>query len=216
MNACYGVILHNKKSSTIPKKLPTQERSRATVTAIMQSATYILTKKGWEGLTTKKIAEQAGVNISSLYQFFPNKESIVAELQRQHTAARQAELSKALDMLPQQHSLREVLLLIVKGVIDEHRISPEMHIAIHEELPSSVRLENDHKQKIQLLFSNALKPFMINIPDPEFSTYITSVTLYAIVNTIAEDRPYLLEQQHFIMEIVTLLEKYLSGSDGAA
>lgn len=205
--------MHNKKLSTIPKKLPTQERSRATVTAIMQSATYILSKKGWEGLTTKKIAEQAGVNINSLYQFFPNKESIVAEIQRQHSAARQKELSKALDMLPQQHSLRDILLLMVKGVIAEHRISPDIHIAIHKELPGSVRLTNDHNQKMQLLFSNALKPFMGNVPDPELSVYIINVTLYAIVNTITTDRPEFLDQQEFITEIVTLLENYLSRSD---
>lgn len=205
--------MHNKKLSITPRKIPTQERSRATVDAIMQSAIYILTKEGWEGLTTKKIAEQAGVNISSLYQFFPNKEAIIAELQRKHTATRQIALSRALDMLPQQHSLRDVLLLIVKGVIGEHRTSPEMHKAIHEELPSSVKLINDHKQKTQLLFSNALKPFIEKVPNPEFSIYIMSVTLYAIVNTIAEEKSDLLEQQHFIMEIVTLFENYLSRSD---
>ncbi|MGC0013988.1 TetR/AcrR family transcriptional regulator, partial [Ralstonia pseudosolanacearum] len=53
-----------------PRKLPTQERSRATVDAIMQAATYILVKFGWERLTTNAIAERAGVNIGSLYQYF--------------------------------------------------------------------------------------------------------------------------------------------------
>ncbi|MGB8666049.1 MAG: TetR/AcrR family transcriptional regulator, partial [Serratia inhibens] len=72
------------QSAVKPRKRPVQERSRITVDAIVQASAYILNESGWEGLTTNAIAERAGVNISSLYQFFPNKEAIINELQRRH------------------------------------------------------------------------------------------------------------------------------------
>ena len=64
----------------LPRKHPKQERASATVDAILQAATYILIRDGWEGLDTNKIAKRAGVNIASLYQYFPNKQAIVIEL----------------------------------------------------------------------------------------------------------------------------------------
>ncbi|MEI3775644.1 TetR/AcrR family transcriptional regulator [Pectobacterium brasiliense] len=206
--------MSKKKSSVNPRKLPAQARSRATVEAIMQSATYILTKVGWEGLTTNAIAEKAGVNIGSLYQFFPNKEAIIAELQRRHAVDTQTELLQTLDILPQQRSLRDALSLVVEGIITEHRIAPAMHKAIHEELPGSVRHIADDKQKLHKLFSDALKPFMKNVPDPELSVYLMGIALHAIVHTVTADRPDLLKQQHLVTEIVTLFENYLSRDGG--
>lgn len=204
--------MNKKKSSVKPRKLPAQARSRATVEAIMESATYILTKMGWDGLTTNAIAEKAGVNIGSLYQFFPNKEAIITELQRRHAVATQTELFQTLDILPQQRSLRDALMLIVEGIITEHRIAPAMHKAIHEELPGSIRHLNEDKQNLHRLFSDALKPFMTNVPDPELSVYLMGVALHGIVHTVTADRPDLLKQQHLVTEIVTLFESYLSRS----
>jgi AcrR family transcriptional regulator len=61
-----------------PKKLPTQARARATYAAILQGATRILERRGYEALTTNHVAAEAGVGIASLYEYFPNKQSIVA------------------------------------------------------------------------------------------------------------------------------------------
>ena len=36
--------------------------------------------EGAESLTTQRIADVAGVNIASLYQYFPNKEAILAQV----------------------------------------------------------------------------------------------------------------------------------------
>ena len=66
----------------LPKKSPRQARARATYDAILQAAAHILTEGGPTALTTNLVAERAGVSIGSLYQYFPSKEAIVAELIR--------------------------------------------------------------------------------------------------------------------------------------
>jgi AcrR family transcriptional regulator len=48
--------------------------------AILDAAAQVLLAKGYERATTDRIAERAGVSIGSVYEYFPNKESIFAAL----------------------------------------------------------------------------------------------------------------------------------------
>ncbi len=59
-------------------KIPVQKRSRETVASIVESCARLLLQEPYHAITTDKIAEMAGVSIGSLYQFFANKEAIVA------------------------------------------------------------------------------------------------------------------------------------------
>ena len=65
-----------------PRKRPHQQRSAATVDAILEAAARILECKGLDALTTNAVAELAGVSIGSVYQYFPGKASILVELIR--------------------------------------------------------------------------------------------------------------------------------------
>lgn len=62
------------------RRMPRQGRSKMLVAAILEACQIILDDEGPEQLTTNKIAEVAGVNIGSLYQYFPNKDAILATL----------------------------------------------------------------------------------------------------------------------------------------
>lgn len=59
-------------------KIPVQKRSKETVASIVESCARLLVQEPYHMITTDKIAELAGVSIGSLYQFFANKEAIVA------------------------------------------------------------------------------------------------------------------------------------------
>jgi AcrR family transcriptional regulator len=63
-----------------PKKLPAQDRSRDTFDALVDACTWLLPRAGFAKTTTNRIAERAGVNIASLYEYFPNKDAIVAQV----------------------------------------------------------------------------------------------------------------------------------------
>ncbi|OUR78952.1 hypothetical protein A9Q83_05970 [Alphaproteobacteria bacterium 46_93_T64] len=64
------------------RKVPLQARAAATVDAVMEATARILEESGVEGVNTNLVAERAGVSVGSLYQYFPSKESIFAELIR--------------------------------------------------------------------------------------------------------------------------------------
>jgi AcrR family transcriptional regulator len=202
------------RTPTKPRKLPTQERSRATVDAIIQAATYILVRSGWERLTTNAIAQRAGVNIGSLYQYFPSKEAIVAELERRHVVQTRQKLTETLPHLSEQNSLREALTLLVRAMVDEHRIAPAVHRAIEEELPRSVKrcLNDEGRGDDQTL--RALQPFMKNVPDPRFALQVARVAAHAVIHEAASHQPELFDRPDFVDEVVALLEGYFQRPTG--
>jgi AcrR family transcriptional regulator len=63
------------------RKRPQQARSEDLVGAILQAAVQVLTTQGAQRFTTARVAEKAGVSVGSLYQYFPNKASILFRLQ---------------------------------------------------------------------------------------------------------------------------------------
>lgn len=65
-----------------PRKQASQARSRATQDAILEAAARILEDQGRDFLTTNRVAVKAGVSIGSLYQYFPNKDAILATIMR--------------------------------------------------------------------------------------------------------------------------------------
>jgi AcrR family transcriptional regulator len=63
-----------------PGRRPRQERSRQRVENILAIALQVMVEQGAEALAMREVARRAGVQISSIYQYFPSKSSIIREL----------------------------------------------------------------------------------------------------------------------------------------
>jgi AcrR family transcriptional regulator len=61
-------------------KRPSQPRAQATFDAIVTAAARLLAARGYGEITTNHIAAAAGVGIGSVYEYFPGKDAIVAEV----------------------------------------------------------------------------------------------------------------------------------------
>lgn len=61
---------------TVKRKSPQQQRSEQTVQRIKQAMLDIIAREGYSAASTNRIAKRARVNISSIYQYFPNREAI--------------------------------------------------------------------------------------------------------------------------------------------
>ncbi|WP_454812681.1 TetR family transcriptional regulator [Labrys neptuniae] len=70
-----------RSSSVSLRKQPRQTRSTELVAVILEAAIQVLRKEGAQRFTTARVAEKAGVSVGSLYQYFPNKASILFRLQ---------------------------------------------------------------------------------------------------------------------------------------
>lgn len=82
------------------RRRPKQARSRELVERILTSAGVLFAGQGYPNVTTNHIAEHAGVSVGSLYQFFADKQEILAALQEKWTARLGAELDERLRVGP--------------------------------------------------------------------------------------------------------------------
>lgn len=187
-----------------PRKLPRQERSRASVDAILQAAAYILVKRGWSALTTNAIAERAGINIASLYQFFPNKESIVAELERRHAEQIRAEMAE-IYARHRTDSLEGRVRTMVEGAVAAHCVAPELHRAFAEELPRRARRHEDDA----LVARTTAELSAIRLARPELVAWIVATVSHAVVHEGVVGRKHDIENGALVDELVSLLVAYL-------
>ncbi|HEX5394030.1 MAG TPA: TetR/AcrR family transcriptional regulator [Rhodocyclaceae bacterium] len=63
-----------------PRRTPNQARSRDTVQAVFRAAGKAIEQHGLDRLTTRRIADLAGISVGSLYEYFPNKQAVVNAL----------------------------------------------------------------------------------------------------------------------------------------
>jgi AcrR family transcriptional regulator len=65
------------------------------VETIVEAAARILETRGLAGFNTNAVAERAGVSVGSLYQYFPNKEALVAALSTRERGRLAADIEAA-------------------------------------------------------------------------------------------------------------------------
>jgi AcrR family transcriptional regulator len=195
-----------KTAATLPRKTPSQARSRATVDAILQATAHILVKEGYDRLTTNKVAEAAGVSIGSLYQYFPSKEALVSALVDEHVKEISAVLSRELAGSVSE-SLHERARRLVAAIISIHRLDPELHRVLNEQLPrvgGMARIREVDKQ-FTLLIRGALEVRKEEVRRPDLG-------LAAFILIPAVKAPELFAGDTLTDELVDLITRYLDKS----
>jgi AcrR family transcriptional regulator len=124
------------------RKTPRQARSQATIDAIIEAAAQLIGHEGLDGFNTNAVADRAGVSIGSLYQYFPNKDAIMAALIRRTQAERAQALAA---VLAQPHKgITDLVRAIVQAVTRQNRENALLAAAIdHEEARLPVQGEID-------------------------------------------------------------------------
>lgn len=122
-----------RKNQISSRKKPQQARSNELVAAILQAAIQVLEKEGAHRFTTARVAEKAGVSVGSVYQYFPNKASILFRLQsdewRQTTDLLSSILLDA--RTPPLERLRTLVLVFIRSECEEAKV----RIALHDAAP---------------------------------------------------------------------------------
>jgi AcrR family transcriptional regulator len=109
----------------LPKKIPRQARSKATVEVILEATARILVHGGLGALTTNAVADSAGVSIGSLYQYFPSKEALVMALIRRM----REKLCEDLEAAQAQATgkpLPEIIEAMVRASAEHHVAAPRL------------------------------------------------------------------------------------------
>jgi AcrR family transcriptional regulator len=193
----------------LPRKQPRQERSRFTVEAILEAAADILVRDGYEKMTTNRIADRAGVNVASLYQYFPGKEAIVAELRRRHGVAERMAVRDALVLRRGQGLEATLRALIARGVA-AHAVAPALHRAFAEHMPAQRYREIEEADPPVFAETRRfLERSAEGVPDVEFAMWMVATTAHAAIHNGVVERPDDVQSGRLVDELVVLLMRYL-------
>jgi AcrR family transcriptional regulator len=201
---------------TTPRKRPRQQRSKATVDTILEATTRVLKKHGFDGLSTNAVAAQAGVSIGSLYQYFPNKEALVAKLIDRHmedmNAAIFAELTRVA-VMPIAQAARAVVELTIRA----HSVDPDLHRVLTEQVPRIGKLarlreldEICHRMVAGLL---AARKDELAIADPDLAAFILVSTIEAVIHRAALLYPARLRDPRLVDETTLVVTRYLGVAE---
>lgn len=109
-----------------PRRLPTQQRSRARVERILDVARALIAERGSDALRMSEIAERAEISIGSLYQYFPDRSAVVRTLAERYNAEGQACTAAELAAVHAPAELPAALARVADGYLAMFRAEPVM------------------------------------------------------------------------------------------
>ena len=200
------------------RKKPKQTRAQATVAAILDAATQLLLRQGYDRTSTNQIAEFAGVSIGSLYEYFPGKEAIFAEIRRMESKKHYALLTA--DPVPT--TPRQMLQHLILTHIEHVSSNVPLHVALQTQVPRSATKETETEilddyalRSVEFLDQHQalLRPDV----DAAFLGEFLMRVLSSTINDYAVHAPSRLEEPQLAEQVVDLLSRYLlAPSDGSS
>lgn len=193
-----------------PRKQPRQVRAELTRERILAAAAHVFAEFGYAAGTTNRIAERARVSIGSLYQYFPNKDAILAELLVVHLAPQTAMVGPADRARP----LVEVLGDLVRAAVEHHREDPRLLRLMIEEAPRSPALIKQigalRAAKIDVLRGLLVNHPEVLVEDVETAAAIIDAGVELIVHQLCA-APSPTPPERLERELVAMLTRYLTG-----
>ncbi|WP_437545018.1 TetR/AcrR family transcriptional regulator [Sorangium sp. So ce367] len=182
--------------------------------AIIEATVRVLLARGYEGTTTIAVAERAGVSVGSLYQYFPNKESLVAALAERHASALVACVDDALAAADPSDPEAAVRAFLRAG-LDPHRISPALHRILNEQVPRIGPLAGvmETSRKLAALLERHLAAHRarLAVSDVRVAAFVVETVLEALAHRAVFERPELIGTAQLEAEATTLVFAYLFG-----
>jgi AcrR family transcriptional regulator len=187
-----------RRPATKPRKHASQERSRATVDALIEATARILVREGFDKASTNRIAEVAGVGVGSLYQYYPGKEALVAAvIDRHNREIMQVVRGAAAEVVSQP--VEKAVRRLVAVAIEAHRIDPRLHRVLAEQLPRTGRLADveTFNREAHALFRAYLERHRdeLRIVDLDLAAFVCVTSIEALTHTAVLHRSELLTNE---------------------
>ncbi|WP_328607116.1 TetR/AcrR family transcriptional regulator [Amycolatopsis sp. NBC_00345] len=187
-------------------------RAELTRERILTAAAHVFAEHGYAAGTTNRIAERARISIGSLYQYFPNKDAILAELLIQHIDRGTWTETDTLDLSP--GTLEATVRALIRDAIDNHSDDPRLLRVMVEEAPVSQELLNTVARHGKLRTAQVRDVLVrhpdVQVGDPEVAAELILFTVE--MNThkfMAAPQDFPVET--FENELVAMITRYLRG-----
>lgn len=195
-----------------PRKTPQQQRAWKTRQRILDAAARVFAEYGHAAGTTDRIAEAARLSVGSVYQYFPNKDSILLTLALAHiddgTEAVRASLAGITEA-----RLEQWLPAMVGAYVDLHTRNPRLHKVLFEESPRPPELlarfhqaEREAADAVEQLLRHDPS---LDLAYPARGARIAVAVIESLVHRFVGQQPDDIDTRHLTNEIVDLVVAYL-------
>jgi AcrR family transcriptional regulator len=117
-----------------PRKMPIQTRATVTVGAICEATIQVLLSHGADRLTTTRVADRAGVSVGTLYQYYPNKQSLLFAVFEDHmNKVAQAVETACADSC--HRPMSEMIRRVVEAFVDVKMQRADISVALYKVAP---------------------------------------------------------------------------------
>jgi AcrR family transcriptional regulator len=177
-----------RASAPTARKRPRQERASFTIDMLLIAVEQILERHGKDALTTNRIAEVAGVSVGTLYQYFGNKEAMVAAVQARyldHTFGR----VRAVLAVTKDVPLGDVIERITQALVAAYHAQRPIHRWLAD-MWSAVGFQDTMRQALGLLVADVAAYLAsrtdVRLTDPNPAAYVIVYALNGIVVATGE------------------------------
>ena len=206
--------MSKRHESNAARKGPKQQRSKVTVSAILDATVRVLEQEGNDAATTSRIAEVAGVSVGTLYQYFANRDAILDALQDR-------EFDRASEMMGRilgrgaYATDREVARAVIEGLLELHGAAPTLHRLLVVEglrVTPTERVQAFDNRIIALVrsFLN-LANVRIRRKNLDAAAFVVYQAVRASMLACLLERPPGLDSETLVDEITDLVLRYLAA-----
>ena len=187
------------------------------VETLLDATARVLVREGYDRASTNRIAAVAGVSVGSLYQYFPNKEALVAALVARHNRETLQLVRDALKKVTSS-DLKTAMRELVKAAVDAHLVDPALHRIFADQVPRMGQLAKIEalQREAFLLVRTYLEERRdeISVRDLDATTSICVTTVEALTHEFVINKPDALagDRERFIDEVTRLMVGYLMPS----
>lgn len=203
--------MENQIAPPAKRRNPNQARSRDKLELIYEASIRILNKQGLEGLTTNRIAEVAGISIGTLYQYFSNKQEILAALGQREI---KATISKITELFFQPSDEPDKLRLLVRAFLNafdgRHQVRKILlNIALAQH--GMLTLDEQVRQVTAFIHSPLASQFFKNARNlNEMDFFVLSAAVTGVIRSALIRDVELLSQKELEDKIILLIRSYIS------
>ena len=165
------------------------------------------------------MAERAGVSVGSLYQYFPNKDALIAALHARHVERMMIVIERALANA-MHGSLAQALSELIEGAVEAHRVETGLHQVLELQLAGldlvSARDSFDTVLRERVVAVLERHRDELSVPDLKLAAFMLMHSAHALIHAVVLQRPKGVSLPAATREIVRMVHSYLTGAPAPA
>ncbi|MGA1170631.1 MAG: TetR/AcrR family transcriptional regulator, partial [Ilumatobacteraceae bacterium] len=123
--------------------------------------------------------DEAGVSVGSLYQYFPNKDSLLVALTRRHIESTTAGLKHLLGQMSVASGFDTILRQVVDFLVKQHDLD-DLHLLVMHQAPRTIEISVELERAKSQLVDLAEQLLVSRINDPHRRTLVARMVVATI------------------------------------